>query len=145
MDIKSLSPVVTATAVAARPAISAPDAAATNGGMDSALAANASLTNVAALNSKSGADNQGLTDRDRNGTVKLSKQDLQDITEGLNDFMVSMNTDIKFVLHTKMKELVVQVVDTKTHKVLRESPPKEILDTLARIRDFVGALLDKKA
>ena len=145
MDIKSLSPVVsvTAVAVAARPAISASDATATTGGVD--LAANTQSTNVTAMNSKNGADNQSLSDRDRNGTVKLSKKDLQDITEGLNDFMDSMNTDIKFVLHTKMKELVVQVVDTKTHKVLRESPPKEILDTLARIRDFVGALLDKKA
>lgn len=75
---------------------------------------------------------------------KLPKEDVQKIADGLNDFMASINTDIKFVLHQKMKELMVQVVDTKTHKVLREAPPKELLDTLARIRDFVGALLDKK-
>lgn len=145
MDIKSIAPAVSAAAVAvaARPAINASDSTMSGSAVDTTGAM--PLTNVATLNSKSGADNRNLTDRETNETVKLSKKELQDITEGLNDFMMSMNTDIKFVLHTKMKELVVQVVDAKSHKVLRESPPKEILDTLARIRDFVGALLDKKA
>lgn len=77
-------------------------------------------------------------------TSHLRKEDIENITEGLNDFMQSINTDIKFVLHQKTDTLMVQVVDMEKHKVLREAPPKELLDVLARIRDFVGALLDKK-
>jgi flagellar protein FlaG len=83
-------------------------------------------------------------DVEQNKEKKLNKKDVENITDGLNDFMQSINTDIRFVLHPKLEELMVQVVDTHSNKVLRESPPKEILDTLARIRDFVGALLDKK-
>lgn len=75
---------------------------------------------------------------------QLNKTEVEEITEGLNDFMQSINTDIKFVLHQKTDVLMVQVVDMEKHKVLREAPPKELLDVLARIRDFVGALLDKK-
>ncbi|MCE5286512.1 MAG: flagellar protein FlaG [Pelosinus sp.] len=75
----------------------------------------------------------------------LTKEHLQDITDGLNNFMESINTDIRFAFHSKMQELIVQVVDTKTNKVIKEVPSKEMLDTLARIRDCVGALLDKKA
>jgi flagellar protein FlaG len=78
-------------------------------------------------------------------TSHLKKEDIENITDGLNDFMQSINTDIKFVLHQKTDTLMVQVVDMEKHKVLREAPPKELLDVLARIRDFVGALLDKKA
>ncbi|MDU2063414.1 MAG: flagellar protein FlaG [Sporomusaceae bacterium] len=78
------------------------------------------------------------------GKKDLTKKDVEQIADGLNDFMESMNTNIRFVLHNKMQELMVQVVDNKTHKVLREAPPKELLDTIARIRDFVGSLLDKK-
>lgn len=77
-------------------------------------------------------------------TNRLSKEDVEGMTESLNDFMQSLNTDIKFVLHQKMDMLMVQVVDNKSHKVLREAPPKELLDVMARVRDFVGALLDKK-
>lgn len=110
-------------------------------------AANANTIQTAA-SSKSNNDQDGSTsskDAEKKSELKLSKKDMEDITDGLNEFMSSMNTDLKFVLHNKMQELMVQVVDTKTHKVLREAPPKEVLDTLARIRDFVGALLDKKA
>ena len=76
---------------------------------------------------------------------QLNKKEVEEITAGLNDFMESINTDIKFVLHQRTDTLMVQVVDVEKHKVLREAPPKELLDVLARIRDFVGALLDKKA
>ena len=80
-----------------------------------------------------------------NDSDRLNKNDIENITEGLNDFMQSINTDIKFVLHQRTGTLMVQVVDMEKNKVLREAPPKELLDVLARIRDFVGALLDKKA
>lgn len=82
--------------------------------------------------------------KNRSEETQLDKKDIERITEELNDFMQSINTDIKFVLHQKTGQLMVQVVDMERQKVLREAPPKEILDVLARIRDFVGALLDKK-
>ncbi len=135
MDIKSLSSVAvnTAAAVQVRPVVTQEEVSANR---------NEPVSNVTALNSRQNARQDDKKEKDE---VRLSKQEVVEITDGLNEFMAAMNTDIKFVLHTKMKELVVQVVDNKSHKVLRESPPKELLDTLARIRDFVGSLLDKKA
>jgi len=75
---------------------------------------------------------------------KCSKESMETVTDGLNDFMQSLNTNLKFVLHQKTDRLMVQIVDIKTQKVLREAPPKEILDVVARIHDLVGALIDQK-
>ncbi|SHI96700.1 flagellar protein FlaG [Propionispora hippei] len=99
---------------------------------------------VTAVNGSETTSNDQATNKDENKD-QLSKKNVEEITDGLNDFMQSINTDLRFVLHRKTDQLMVQVVDTKTNKVLREAPPKELLDTLAKIRDLVGALLDKKA
>ena len=101
-------------------------------------------TVVADRDPVSSQDNEQNTNKGDDKNDRLTRKDVEDITDGLNDFMASMNTDIKFLLHQKMGELMVQVVDTKTHKILRQSPPKELLDSIARIKEFVGLLLDKK-
>jgi flagellar protein FlaG len=125
VDIRAVASSYASSAIAVRPA----DQAETAGDADPASNAEPVKQQVS----------------DKNEEKKpLKKQDVEDITDGLNDFMESINTDIRFVLHTKMKELMVQVVDIKHNKVLREAPPKELLDTMAKIRDLVGALLDKK-
>lgn len=74
-----------------------------------------------------------------------SMDELLPITKELNKFMTYLNADIQFSLHEKTQRLVVKVVDTKENKVLREFPPKELLDTIANIREYIGVLLDKKA
>lgn len=93
-----------------------------------------------------------ITTKSDDGTVinsvkdvtQLSSKDVKNITQELNKFLELMNSDLKFVIHEKTKQLIVQVVDTRTQKVLKEFPPHEFLDTMAKIRDYVGLLLDKK-
>lgn len=75
---------------------------------------------------------------------QLNKEDLKKITEDLSDFMRSLNTDIEFAIHEKSGRLQVRVVDTRNDKVLKEFPSEELLDTIAAIREYVGAILDKK-
>lgn len=77
--------------------------------------------------------------------VSLTKEDLETVAADLSDFMQSLNTDIEFSIHEKSGRMMVKVVDIKTHDVLKEFPPEELLDTIGAIRDYVGALLDKKA
>lgn len=65
--------------------------------------------------------------------------------EAVNQFLDLMNADLKFALHQKTNRIMVQLVSEKDQKVLREYPSKEFLDMIARIRDFVGIFMDKKA
>lgn len=74
----------------------------------------------------------------------VNLKDVSQITSALNQFVEAMNTNIRFVVHQKTNELMVQVVDQTNNKVLKEFPSKEFLDTITAIRNYVGMLLDKK-
>jgi len=91
-------------------------------------------------------------DQSRNQTVnrydkrkELSKEELSSINSELNKFMSFIDPDIKFMIHEKSKQLMVQFVDTKNQRVIKEFPSHEMLDMMANIREYVGALLDKRA
>ncbi|GEM_PF-1491977 len=75
----------------------------------------------------------------------ITDEDARQIADELNNFMQYLNTDIRFTLNDKLKQLVVQVVDTRDNTVLKQFPPQELLDTMVNIREYIGALLDKKA
>jgi flagellar protein FlaG len=40
---------------------------------------------------------------------------------------------------------MVKVVDVQNDEVIKEIPPEEVLDTVARIREMIGLLVDKRA
>ncbi|ODA42533.1 flagellar protein FlaG [Desulfosporosinus sp. BG] len=84
----------------------------------------------------------GSPDKVRQEPVKV--QDVKKMTEAMNQFMREIDTNIHFKYHEKAQELMVQVVDQATDKVLKEIPTHEFLDTIASIRSLVGVLLDKK-
>ena len=66
-------------------------------------------------------------------------------TQALNNFLEFMGAEIRFKVHEKSQRLFVQLVSEKDQRVLRQYPPEEFLDMVARIREFVGIFLDKKA
>lgn len=77
--------------------------------------------------------------------VALGRDTLDNMTVEMNKFMQMANSDIQFKLHEGTKQLIVQVIDTKDQTVIKEFPPHEMLDMVAKIREYVGMLLDKRA
>lgn len=75
---------------------------------------------------------------------ELTNDEIGQVTDELNKFMDKINTDLKFEIHEKTNRIIVQVVDSKDQRVIKEFPPHELLDTLAAISDYIGVLLDKK-
>lgn len=74
----------------------------------------------------------------------LTKEELAKISSEMTKFMQLVNSDIQFQVHDATKQLIVQVVDTRDGTILKEFPPHEMLDTIAKIKEYVGILLDKK-
>lgn len=52
---------------------------------------------------------------------------------------------LEFAVDEQGKELLVQIKDTKTGKVLRQVPGNEVLEMRKRIHELVGLMLDKTA
>ena len=75
---------------------------------------------------------------------EMSRGEIDKSMGDLNKIMQLVNADLRFTLHEETQRLIVQLIDSKDQKVLKEFPPHELLDTLAAIRNYIGVLLDKK-
>lgn len=74
----------------------------------------------------------------------LQKEDIQTVVDQLNGFIEPLRTNLQFILHDKLEEYYVTVIDVETEEVIREIPPKEILDTYAAMAEYMGLLVDEK-
>lgn len=72
------------------------------------------------------------------------KKTLKEQVDNLNDFLKPQFTSLKFEYHEKAERYMVKVVEQGTDKVIREIPPKEFLDMITKMMDFVGLMVDKK-
>jgi flagellar protein FlaG len=77
-------------------------------------------------------------------THEVSKEQLREIVKGMNEFLQPSQTSLKFELHDELKEYYVQIIDERTKEVIREIPPKKLLDMYATMMQFVGLIVDKK-
>jgi len=76
---------------------------------------------------------------------RLTKECVTKLTIDLNKMLQLLDADLQFAMHEATQRLMVQVVDTKEQKVLKEFPSHELLDVIANIQNHIGVLLDKKA
>ncbi|GAB7388011.1 hypothetical protein BSNK01_18480 [Bacillaceae bacterium] len=74
----------------------------------------------------------------------LSKETARKTVEAFNDLFVSAQSHLKFVFHEKADEYYVQIIDDRTHEVIKEIPPKKLLDLVAAIKEKLGLIIDEK-
>lgn len=72
------------------------------------------------------------------------KKKLEEVIKGLNDFLEPRHTSLKFQLYEKLNQYYCQVIDDKTKEVIREIPPKKLLDAYATMAEQLGFIIDKK-
>jgi flagellar protein FlaG len=75
---------------------------------------------------------------------EVRKEKLEEVVKGINEFLQPSHTSLKFELHDELKEYYVQIIDERTKEVIREIPPKKLLDIYATMMQFVGLIVDKK-
>ncbi|MFD1020309.1 flagellar protein FlaG [Thalassobacillus hwangdonensis] len=74
----------------------------------------------------------------------LTKEKAEEVVEGLNDFIDGTDTSLQFVFHDKLEEYYVTVVDSVTNEVVKEIPPKKLLDIYAAMAEKLGFIVDHK-
>lgn len=75
----------------------------------------------------------------------IQKEEVMKTVAKLNDFFDPIRTNLKFVFHEDLNEYYVTVINPLTDEVVREIPPKRILDMVAKMTEFIGVLVDEKA
>jgi len=90
-------------------------------------------------NMKLGPDNQEMP-----GEKILPKEEAQKSVKALNHILKTNQSHLKFEYHEKLNEYYVQIVDDNTDEVIKEIPPKKLLDMVALMFEQLGILIDKK-
>lgn len=75
---------------------------------------------------------------------ELTKEEAQQIVNGMNEFLKPKFTSLQFKLHEELERYYVEVIDRDTKEVIREIPEKELLDMYAKMTEFIGLFFDKK-
>lgn len=78
------------------------------------------------------------------GKVEFDKTELYGGIEKLNKTLQIYNKHLKFSIHEATRRVMVQVINNDTGEVIREIPPKKILDMLAKIQELDGLLVDER-
>lgn len=74
----------------------------------------------------------------------INQDKVKTVVSTLNRIMEPLHTDLKFQYHEKLNEYYVTVVNPITLEVIKEIPPKELLDKYAEMAELMGFLIDKK-
>ena len=75
----------------------------------------------------------------------MDEQSVSYMTKKLNELMSKINCNLEFQYHKEVNLMSVRMLDKKTNEVLKEVPPEEMLDQMAKAREWLGAFLDKNA
>lgn len=99
-----------------------------------ALAADAVKVNAKEANELqgSGQESQG----------KAESENLKKAVEQINQKM--SDSEAVFGIHEKTNRITIKIVDKKTKEVIREFPPEETLDMIAKAWELAGILVDEK-
>ncbi|GAB4264431.1 flagellar protein FlaG [Thermincola ferriacetica] len=78
------------------------------------------------------------------GKNPLDAKTVSDAVEKMNKTARIFNKSLHFRLHKESKRWQVQVMNLETGEVIREIPPSEILDVVAKIQEIVGVFVDER-
>lgn len=97
--------------------------------------------NTASINHQAAANEVDISEMtDAQG--KPTKQAYQTAVNKMNEFMEHNNKNSKFIFHEGLGKYYVEVVDSKTDEVVKEIPPKELLDAYYEMQKMIGNIVD---
>lgn len=83
-------------------------------------------------------------DFEKESNDKFNSSDVKQAVDSLNGFIEPLYTNLKFVYHEELNEYYVTVINPLTDEVIKEIPPKKILDLYASMTESMGILIDEK-
>ena len=75
----------------------------------------------------------------------MDEETVSYMMQELNELMSKINCNLEFQYHKEVNMMSVRMLDKKTHEVIKEVPPEDMLDQMAKAREWLGAFLDKNA
>lgn len=77
-------------------------------------------------------------------TKQPKPEQIADIVKAVNDSIHSLNQEVKFSYNASIKSLVVNVVESKTGKLIRQIPPEDVINLQKKMSEVMGLIFDNK-
>lgn len=75
---------------------------------------------------------------------EVTKEKLQKAVDVINEFLEINHSSSKFVYHEGLDRYYVTIVNQDTAEVVKEIPPKKLLDAFYEMQKMVGMIVDEK-
>ncbi|WDV07480.1 flagellar protein FlaG [Lysinibacillus irui] len=75
---------------------------------------------------------------------EISKEKLQQAVDVVNEFLEINHSSSKFIYHEGLERYYVTIVNRDTEEVVKEIPPKKLLDAFYEMQKMVGMIVDEK-
>ncbi|MDD6241679.1 MAG: flagellar protein FlaG [Roseburia hominis] len=89
-----------------------------------------------------------FTDKDQEDKDPSEEKDAKQGTQlkkAVNDLNKQMkNSEAIFGIHDKTNRVTIKIIDKTTKEVIKEYPPEETLDMIAKVWEIAGILVDEK-
>lgn len=86
-----------------------------------------------------------MTDSAKKDDVVISEVPSKDtIRRAVDEINKKTNTEAVWGVHDETNRITIKIVDKDTKKIIREYPPEETLDMIAKVWEMAGILVDEK-
>ena len=102
--------------------------------------------NSAGSGGQSGAQNFSDGQARLEATEEQIQEDNEKVRKAISDMAknVKSNAEAVFGIHEKTNRVTIKMVDKETKKVIKEFPPDETLDMIAKVWEIAGIMVDEK-
>lgn len=85
---------------------------------------------------------------ENNGPVNketVKEQDVKKAVDKLNKLLEGKQTYVQYEVYGKLKSITIKIMDSNTKKVVKEIPPKKLIDMVDKLCEMAGMFMDQKA
>ncbi|MBR5909247.1 MAG: flagellar protein FlaG [Schwartzia sp.] len=96
-----------------------------------------------------GANNQGedvrRAQQQAQEQAKMDEKSVDLMTKELNELMDKIDCNLAFKYNKDVDVMTVKMIDKETKEVLKEFPPEEMVKSMVKTKEWIGAFLDEHA
>ncbi|MBE6068665.1 MAG: flagellar protein FlaG [Clostridium lundense] len=90
-------------------------------------------------------DNAINKDVNNNLEKEIKSSEVEKAADKLNKLFEDKNTHVEYELYGKSKRMTIKIVDSNTKEVVKEIPPRKLIDMVDKLCELAGLFMDEKA
>lgn len=97
---------------------------------------------------KQSVDNDKIVEKvfsqNNKSTKSLTEKNIKKAVNKFNALLEDNPTHLEYEVYGKFRDTVIKIVDDNTKKVVKELPPKNIIDMVEKFCEMAGLFINKK-